>query len=119
MGFFDFLKPKQNNRMNDTFAQMNATWFPKGEKDIKYAVNELLYILDNKIDNSEEILLIIISYCLTNKTIIETWNITKIINISKMLINKEISEDTNFLLSSVKHMSICSIKQSIETFFKV
>jgi serine/threonine protein kinase len=76
-------------------------------------------IFYNKIDNSEEILLIIISYCLTNKTIIETWNITKIINISKMLINKEISEDTNFLLSSVKHMSICSIKQSIETFFKV
>jgi len=76
-------------------------------------------IFYNKIDSSEEILLIIISYCLTNKTIIETWDISKIINISKMLINKEISEDTNFLLSSIKHMSSCSIKESIDTFFKV
>jgi hypothetical protein len=66
MGFFDFLKPKQNNQMNDTFARMEATWFPKGEKDIKYAVNELLFILNNKIDSSEAETIILKSIAISN-----------------------------------------------------
>ena len=76
-------------------------------------------IFYNKIDNSEEILFTIISYCFTNKTIIETWNVEKIIKNSTLLMKKEISEDTNFLLSSINDMTICSIKELIQSFFKV
>ena len=66
MGFLDFLKPKQKNEMNDAFAQMNATWFPKGEKDINYAVNELIYILNNKIDKKEAETIILKAVAISN-----------------------------------------------------
>lgn len=66
MGFFDFLKPKQNNQKNDNFARWDATWFPKGEMDINYAIKELLFILNNKIESSEAETIIIKSIAISN-----------------------------------------------------
>ena len=52
MGLFDFLKPKKNP-MEELFEKMSNSTFPKGDKDINAATNELLYILNNKISNEE------------------------------------------------------------------
>ena len=53
MGLFDFLKPKKSNEQNEMMARMNATIFPKGEKDINACVDELLRILENKISRTD------------------------------------------------------------------
>lgn len=52
MGFFDFLKPKKNE-MNEALAQMQAKFFPKGQKDIDAVTDALLYILNNGISKNE------------------------------------------------------------------
>jgi hypothetical protein len=49
MGIFDFLKPKKNP-MEEAFEKMHNSIFPKGERDINAGIQELLRILDNKID---------------------------------------------------------------------
>lgn len=52
MGFFDFLKPKPSP-LNDMLAQMNAKFFPKGEKDMNAVTDALLFILNDKIGRDE------------------------------------------------------------------
>ena len=52
MGLFDFLKPKKSE-LHDTLAQMNASIFPKGKKDMDAVTDELLRILNNKISRDE------------------------------------------------------------------
>jgi hypothetical protein len=52
MGLFDFLKPKKNE-LNDMMAQMSASFFPKGEKDINAVTDAVLHILNNKISRDE------------------------------------------------------------------
>lgn len=49
MGLFDFLKPKKDS-LNDNLSQMLSTFFPKGETDINTGTDELLQILNNKIE---------------------------------------------------------------------
>lgn len=49
MGLFDFLKPKKDS-LNDNLSQMLNAFFPKGETDINAGTDELLLILNNKID---------------------------------------------------------------------
>ena len=55
MGLFDFLKPKKNptRKVLRNFHLMMKSTFPKGDKDINAAANELLYILDNRISQDE------------------------------------------------------------------
>ena len=52
MGLFDFLKPKKS-ALNDFSQKMMNSTFPKGEKDINAAIDELLHILNNKIGRDE------------------------------------------------------------------
>lgn len=52
MGLFDFLKPKKDV-MKDAMAQMSASFFPKGEKDINAVTDAVLHILNNKISREE------------------------------------------------------------------
>ena len=52
MGLFDFLKPKKDN-LNDEMGNIFNSFFPKGEKDINAATDELLHILNNKIARDE------------------------------------------------------------------
>lgn len=52
MGLFDFLKPKKNE-LKDMMAQMSASFFPKGEKDINAVTDAVLRILNNKINREE------------------------------------------------------------------
>jgi hypothetical protein len=52
MGLFDFLKPKKDV-MKDVMAQMSASFFPKGEKDINAVTDAVLHILSNKISREE------------------------------------------------------------------
>jgi len=52
MGLFDFLKPKKNE-LNDMMAQMSASFFPKGEKDMNAVTDAVLHILNNKISRDE------------------------------------------------------------------
>ena len=52
MGLFDFLKPKKSE-LHDALAQMNASFFPKGKKDMDAVTDELLRILNNKISRDE------------------------------------------------------------------
>lgn len=50
MGLFDFFK-SNNRKLQDHFDKVHRDVFPKGDVDIDASVNELLYILSNKIDN--------------------------------------------------------------------
>jgi hypothetical protein len=52
MGLFDFFKPKQSD-LSIKLQQMINDFFPKGEKDIQAGTDELLFILDNRISQSE------------------------------------------------------------------
>lgn len=52
MGLFDFLKPKKSN-LDSNLSQLLNTFFPKGETDINAGTDELLLILNNKIDRKE------------------------------------------------------------------
>ncbi|MBP6870984.1 MAG: hypothetical protein KBC43_03165 [Bacteroidales bacterium] len=52
MGLFDFLKPNKKE-INNELTQMNASFYPKGAKDINAVTDEVLYILDNKISRDE------------------------------------------------------------------
>jgi hypothetical protein len=52
MGLFDFLKPKKNE-LNESFAHMSSSFFPKGEKDIDAVTESILFILNNKISKDE------------------------------------------------------------------
>jgi hypothetical protein len=52
MGIFDFLKPKKSS-LQENLEKLQLSIFPKGDADIKAATNELLLILDNKIDKAE------------------------------------------------------------------
>lgn len=52
MGLFDFLKPKKSE-LNDSMAHLHASIFPKGEKDMNAVTEELLLILNNKINKNE------------------------------------------------------------------
>ena len=56
MGLFSFLKPKKNI-LDELFHNLSNSMFPKGEKDINAGVEELLNILNNKIDKNEAILI--------------------------------------------------------------
>lgn len=49
MGLFS----KKKQPMNDMMAQMSASIFPKGEKDINAVTDEILLILQNKINRKE------------------------------------------------------------------
>ena len=51
MGFFDFFKSKKKPG-NELLESLTNSLFPKGIKDIQAGTNELLYILNNKIDSS-------------------------------------------------------------------
>lgn len=52
MGLFDFLKPKKNP-MEEVFQKLSNSTFPKGEKDMNAATDELLHILNNQIGRDE------------------------------------------------------------------
>jgi hypothetical protein len=52
MGFFDFLKPKKSG-LENTLSNLYNSIFPKGDKDINAATDELLRILNHSIDRSE------------------------------------------------------------------
>jgi hypothetical protein len=52
MGLFDFFKPKKNP-MQELFENMNNNMFPKQDKDISAATDELLNILHYKIEREE------------------------------------------------------------------
>ena len=52
MGLFDFLKPKKSP-LDAMMEKMHHSFFPKGQKDIDAATNELLQILNNKISRQE------------------------------------------------------------------
>lgn len=52
MGLFDFLKPKKNP-MDEVYQKMMNSTFPKGDKDINAATDELLHILNNKVGREE------------------------------------------------------------------
>jgi hypothetical protein len=52
MGLFDFLKPKKNP-MEDMMQKMHNSLFPKGQKDMDAATDELLQILNNKVSRNE------------------------------------------------------------------
>ncbi len=56
MGLFSFLKPKKNN-LDELLHNLSNSMFPKGEKDITAGAEELLNILNNKIDKNEAILI--------------------------------------------------------------
>ena len=47
MSLFDFFKPKKNET-NEMFERMDASIFPKGDRDKNAATDELLRILNNK-----------------------------------------------------------------------
>lgn len=49
MGLFS----KKKKPMNDMMAQMSASIFPKGEKDINAVTDEIILILQNKINRKE------------------------------------------------------------------
>ena len=49
MKFFSFFKPKKDP-WKKIFQKMDEAAFPNGSKDIDAGANELLHILDNKID---------------------------------------------------------------------
>ncbi len=49
MRFFDLFKSKKKP-LNEFVESMTNSMFPKGKKDIQAGTNELLYILNNKID---------------------------------------------------------------------
>lgn len=53
MGLFDFFKPEQKSELGETFTHLYNSFFPKGEKDINSTIDELLYILNNKISRTE------------------------------------------------------------------
>ena len=52
MGIFDFLKPKGNS-LQDEIDKIHGKFFPKGDKDVNSAVDEILWILNNKISRDE------------------------------------------------------------------
>ena len=52
MGLFDFLKPKKTE-LDNSLSQLLKAFFPKGETDINAGTDELLLILNNKIDRKE------------------------------------------------------------------
>jgi hypothetical protein len=52
MGLFDFLKPKKTG-LDDNLSQLLNAFFPKGETDINAGTDELLLILNSKIDRKE------------------------------------------------------------------
>jgi hypothetical protein len=52
MGPFDFLKPKKIG-LNDNLSQLLNTFFQKGETDINAGKDELIFILNSKIDRKE------------------------------------------------------------------
>ena len=52
MSLFDFFKPKKNET-NEMFERMDASIFPKGDRDKNAATDELLRILNNKISKEE------------------------------------------------------------------
>ena len=52
MGLFDFLKSKES-KYSEGMARMDATIFPKGEKDVNAATSELLHILNNKVSRND------------------------------------------------------------------
>jgi hypothetical protein len=52
MDLFNFLKPKKSE-LNDTLSHLLNSFFPKGEKDINAATDELLHILNNSISRQE------------------------------------------------------------------
>jgi hypothetical protein len=53
MGLFNSSKPQKNNEQNEMFARLNASIFPKGDKDENACVDELLRILGNKISRTD------------------------------------------------------------------
>ncbi|WP_299164219.1 hypothetical protein [uncultured Eudoraea sp.] len=59
MGLFDFLNPEKRRTQKTMRILKNLleSRFPKGDKDINAAANELLYILNNRIslDEAQEI----------------------------------------------------------------
>ena len=52
MGFFDFLKPKKSE-LENSLATLYKSIFPKGDKDVDAATDELLRILNHSIDRKE------------------------------------------------------------------
>ena len=52
MGLFDFLKPKKSP-LHEMMEKMNNSLFPKGQKDIDAATEELLQILNRKVSLKE------------------------------------------------------------------
>lgn len=50
MGFFDLFKPKK--QASQDLKRMHREIFPKGEKDISAGTNEVLHILNNKVDRA-------------------------------------------------------------------
>lgn len=51
MGFFDFLKPKKNKAV-ESARNILYQVFPKGELDYQVGTQEILDILNNKVDNN-------------------------------------------------------------------
>lgn len=52
MGLFDFLKPKKS-ALDEQFERMNATFFPKGERDIDAVTDAVLITLNNSISRAD------------------------------------------------------------------
>jgi hypothetical protein len=73
----------------------------------------IIYDNNNDIIYNNEIFLKIICCCMSNKTIVQNWTIENIINISKMIINKEKCPDITFIFLYIKNMSPCDLKTDL------
>lgn len=51
MGLFDFLKPKKSIA-NNAFEKLSSSMFPNGNKDIEAGAEEVMNILENRVDKS-------------------------------------------------------------------
>jgi hypothetical protein len=58
MGIFDFFKPKKKP-IDEVFRKMMNSTFPKSDKDINAATNELLHILNDHISREEAKVIVI------------------------------------------------------------
>lgn len=63
MGLFDNLKPRKSE-LDVTLQQMLNKFFPKGENDINAGTEELLHILNHKIEKKEARVIFIQSFSL-------------------------------------------------------
>jgi serine/threonine protein kinase len=68
---------------------------------------------NNDVFYKNEIFLKIICCCMTNNTIVQNWTFENIVNISKMIINRETCPEITFIFSYVKSMLQCDLKTTL------